>query len=126
MLPGRKLQDLVERVIPRLGHQNDGVVFTPACLPYYCGTDKSLFKWKPRESITVDFRLSVEEMDSRPPKWIVTKPLFVPPTDLSLRWHDPTAISRRSTLTVDLLAHTGNDKHEPFAQMKISPEKHAQ
>jgi hypothetical protein len=40
-----------------LGEHTDGVIFTPVNEPVRMGTHRTLFKWKPREKITVDFYL---------------------------------------------------------------------
>ena len=46
--------------LPDLGsfeYETDGLVFTPINEPIRMGTHETMFKWKPRERITVDFEL---------------------------------------------------------------------
>ena len=40
----------------RVGYPSDGMVFTPASLPYRHGRDMNMFKWKPAEMNSVDLR----------------------------------------------------------------------
>lgn len=52
------LQDI--KSMPRLDtfeYETDGLVFTPTEEPIRTGTHETMFKWKPRERITVDFEL---------------------------------------------------------------------
>ncbi len=51
MLPYSRMNELV------LGKNTDGVIFTPVNEPVRMGTHATLFKWKPRENITIDFYL---------------------------------------------------------------------
>jgi mRNA capping enzyme, catalytic domain/mRNA capping enzyme, C-terminal domain len=39
----------------QLGEKTDGLIFTPVHEPYGYGTHESMFKWKPRKDITIDF-----------------------------------------------------------------------
>lgn len=46
--------------LPDLGafeYETDGLVFTPINEPIRMGTHETMFKWKPRERITIDFEL---------------------------------------------------------------------
>jgi len=48
------------RSFPDLGsfeYETDGLVFTPINEPIRMGTHETMFKWKPRERITIDFEL---------------------------------------------------------------------
>ena len=38
-------------------YETDGLVFTPVNEPVRTGTHETMFKWKPRERITIDFKL---------------------------------------------------------------------
>ena len=38
-------------------YETDGLVFTPVNEPIRMGTHETMFKWKPRERITIDFEL---------------------------------------------------------------------
>lgn len=51
-----KIQEL-EDYIRTLNHKTDGFILTPLNMPIGTGTQYSLFKWKPRESHTFDFRV---------------------------------------------------------------------
>lgn len=62
ILPIQKLRVVCKNMIPysemkhlKLGEHNDGVIFTPVDEPVRMGTHRTLFKWKPREKITIDF-----------------------------------------------------------------------
>jgi len=57
-----KLQVKVKSMIPlnqvatiRLSEKSDGLIFTPVNEPIRMGTHETLFKWKPRHLITIDF-----------------------------------------------------------------------
>jgi len=57
-----KLQVVVKEMLPlsqmrsiTLGEDTDGLVFTPVDEPVRMGTHETLFKWKPRNRITIDF-----------------------------------------------------------------------
>ena len=57
-----KLRVCVKDMVPlkdiasiTLGPNTDGLVFTPVNEPVRIGTHETLFKWKPRERITIDF-----------------------------------------------------------------------
>ena len=41
----------------RLEHENDGLIFTIDDCPYYPGTCEQIFKWKPIELNSIDFRI---------------------------------------------------------------------
>ena len=43
--------------LDKFDYETDGVVFTPVNEPIRMGTHETMFKWKPRERITVDFAL---------------------------------------------------------------------
>lgn len=49
--------DELEEYIKTLDHKTDGFILTPLNMPIGTGTQYSLFKWKPRESHTFDFRV---------------------------------------------------------------------
>ena len=57
-----KLQVKVKEMLPlsevskiQLGEKTDGLIFTPIEEPIRIGTHETLFKWKPRHLITIDF-----------------------------------------------------------------------
>jgi hypothetical protein len=50
---------LVFKNIPNLKHDNDGLIFTPVRSGYITGINSKLFKWKPIEKYTVDFKIVV-------------------------------------------------------------------
>lgn len=43
--------------VPEMDYETDGLVFTPVNEPIRMGTHETMFKWKPRERITIDFEL---------------------------------------------------------------------
>lgn len=49
MIPYARMNEL------KLGENTDGVIFTPVNEPVRMGTHVTLFKWKPRDRITIDF-----------------------------------------------------------------------
>ena len=42
--------------VPSLEYKTDGIVFTPVNEPIRIGTHETLFKWKPRDMNTIDFK----------------------------------------------------------------------
>ena len=52
--PLLNFKEFMERKFP---YETDGVVFTPVNEPVRIGTHESLFKWKPRDSNTIDFQM---------------------------------------------------------------------
>jgi len=48
---------IFENIIPKLRHENDGLIFTKEECPYYPGTCEEIIKWKPKELNTIDFIL---------------------------------------------------------------------
>lgn len=56
----KKMLRLFEEPIPDLNsfdYETDGIVMTPIREPIRMGTHETMFKWKPRERITIDFQL---------------------------------------------------------------------
>ena len=56
----KKMYKLFEELIPDLNsfdYETDGIVMTPISEPIRMGTHETMFKWKPRERITIDFQL---------------------------------------------------------------------
>jgi hypothetical protein len=57
----------VQKVIDRLDDKTDGMIFTPVNEPVRMGTHETLFKWKPRSHITIDFLCDVDgTVDGKP------------------------------------------------------------
>jgi hypothetical protein len=52
MYPLAEIQKVIEAEYP---YETDGLVFTPVEEPVRMGTHETMFKWKPREKITIDF-----------------------------------------------------------------------
>ena len=48
---------LIELILPKLQHENDGFIFTIDECPYYPGTCEHIFKWKPPNLNSIDFNL---------------------------------------------------------------------
>jgi len=46
---------LFDKILPRLEHENDGLIFTVDAAPYYMGTCPQIWKWKPMHLNTIDF-----------------------------------------------------------------------
>ena len=46
---------IFEKMVPRLPHENDGLIFTRNSKPYPVGATSSIIKWKPPEYNTIDF-----------------------------------------------------------------------
>ena len=46
---------LFDHIMPRLEHENDGLIFTVDAAPYYPGTCPHIWKWKPMHLNTIDF-----------------------------------------------------------------------
>jgi hypothetical protein len=48
---------IIEKIFKKLEHENDGLIFTEDLCPYYPGTCKSIYKWKPPHLNSIDFKL---------------------------------------------------------------------
>lgn len=48
---------IFEHIVPKLPHENDGLIYTKNYCPYYPGTCPEIMKWKPKELNSVDFIL---------------------------------------------------------------------
>jgi hypothetical protein len=55
MLPLERIKEL--KPLDQFEYETDGLVFTPVNEPMRMGTHETMFKWKPRERITIDFAL---------------------------------------------------------------------
>jgi hypothetical protein len=55
MWPLNKIQDMP--ALDKFEYETDGLVFTPVKEPIQTGTHETMFKWKPREKITIDFAI---------------------------------------------------------------------
>jgi hypothetical protein len=53
----RNIKDFKRDVLDTLDHKSDGLIFTPVDSPIITGTHETMFKWKPGDSNTVDFKL---------------------------------------------------------------------
>lgn len=53
--------DQVDRVLKEMSPESDGLIFTPVNEPVRMGTHETLFKWKPRKHITIDFLVMVDD-----------------------------------------------------------------
>ncbi|KAK3177852.1 Dcp1p-Dcp2p decapping enzyme complex alpha subunit [Lecanicillium sp. MT-2017a] len=58
-LPAQRISAMLTRVIPKLKHGNDGLVFVHRHERYIFGTDQTTFKWERPLDKTVDFLLEV-------------------------------------------------------------------
>jgi len=61
-----------------LMHENDGLIFTIDCVPYYPGTCEQIVKWKPPHMNTIDFKIQylgdhlhskIENKNDNPKVW---------------------------------------------------------
>jgi hypothetical protein len=55
MVPLDKIRELT--ALDSFEYETDGLVFTPVMEPIRTGTHETMFKWKPRSRITIDFEL---------------------------------------------------------------------
>jgi mRNA guanylyltransferase len=55
MFKAYHIRHLLKEILPRLLHENDGLIFTPVNKGYVFGTNEQLLKWKPFH--TVDFKV---------------------------------------------------------------------
>ncbi|CDW87158.1 mrna capping [Stylonychia lemnae] len=55
MFEVKYVQDIIQKIIPRLQHDNDGLIFTQDQCPYYPGTCQEILKWKPKHLNSIDF-----------------------------------------------------------------------
>lgn len=46
---------IFDHILPKLEHENDGLIFTVDAAPYYMGKCPHILKWKPLELNTIDF-----------------------------------------------------------------------
>lgn len=58
--PLENIRDYVEKTLPTITHETDGLVFTPIDDPIRVGTHETMFKWKPLVKNTVDFQVKWE------------------------------------------------------------------
>lgn len=59
MFKAYHIRFIFDQVIPKLTHENDGLIFTPRADPYVSGTCHRMLKWKPASLNTVDFRVEL-------------------------------------------------------------------
>ncbi|KAJ2699252.1 hypothetical protein FB645_005373 [Coemansia sp. IMI 203386] len=57
---------IYREVIPMLGHESDGLIFTSCPAPYTIGTCDKIIKWKPASENSVDFMARVVEVPGWP------------------------------------------------------------
>lgn len=58
---------ILQKIVPRLEHENDGLIFTVDACPYYPGTCPQIYKWKPPHLNSIDFNLVAPSNPSQPP-----------------------------------------------------------
>ena len=46
---------IFDNIMPKLEHENDGIIFTVDAAPYYMGQCNHILKWKPEHLNTIDF-----------------------------------------------------------------------
>jgi len=57
----KKVQTVFD-MLPKLPHENDGLILAPKQQAYTAGRDDHLLKWKPPHLNTVDFKLEVKRV----------------------------------------------------------------
>jgi len=55
-------QWVMEKLIPKITHETDGLLFQPSKDPYLCGQCIFVLKWKPAELNSVDFQLQITKV----------------------------------------------------------------
>jgi mRNA guanylyltransferase len=63
---------LFEHVLPRLEHENDGLIFTVDSAPYYMGSCAHIWKWKPMHLNTIDFNVRQIENSALKNVWALS------------------------------------------------------
>jgi hypothetical protein len=53
----QNIQEFKTTILDTLDHKSDGLIFTPVYTPITAGTHETMFKWKPGDSNTVDFKI---------------------------------------------------------------------
>ncbi|KAK1828427.1 mRNA capping enzyme alpha subunit-like protein [Podospora conica] len=51
------IEMMFRQILPKLKHENDGLIFTCRGTPYQFGTDPHILKWKAPHDNTIDFRM---------------------------------------------------------------------
>jgi mRNA guanylyltransferase len=51
---------MFNKILPKLPHGNDGLIFTCRTSEYKFGTDRNILKWKPEVENSIDFRLTLD------------------------------------------------------------------
>ena len=60
---------IFDHILPRLQHENDGLIFTVNAIPYYMGTCPYIWKWKPMHLNTIDFNVRPIDNKDLPQIW---------------------------------------------------------
>jgi mRNA guanylyltransferase len=110
------IAELLDQVIPRQRHANDGLVFTPVREAYRAGTWPGLLKWKPAEWNTIDFLVKGE--GGKVELWLNRQgrpELYTTSTDPALLGHDGQIVECRLDNSSNkwLFCRVRQDKHHP-------------
>tara|TARA_R110002072_G_scaffold157128_7_gene307648 strand:+ start:1099 stop:2001 length:903 start_codon:yes stop_codon:yes gene_type:complete len=57
------MQEYITEHLPTVNHTSDGFIFTPVTEPVKTLTHERMFKWKPFEQITIDFKMKRKNTD---------------------------------------------------------------
>ncbi|RKP23234.1 hypothetical protein SYNPS1DRAFT_31052 [Syncephalis pseudoplumigaleata] len=88
---------LVFDMMTKLGHNSDGIIWTPVKCPYVPGICDKLLKWKPPEMTTADFRINAKWSKEHKPIYYlevlshVTYKFydhFQPEPDIATKWKE--------------------------------------
>ena len=98
-------------------HLTDGIIFQPN-LPYVCGTDTNLLKWKYLDTVTIDVEL-LQLRPNDPDDFLRTGCLGEEQTRVDLTRHVSLPMSERLKMEADRFAAGGSAR---IAEVGLDPE----
>ncbi|KAK1756060.1 mRNA capping enzyme, catalytic domain-containing protein [Echria macrotheca] len=99
------IEMMFREVLPKLRHQNDGLIFTCRTSPYQFGTDQHILKWKAPHDNTIDFRLRLS--------WPLVEPTEA---ERAEQGQDEPFVDYEALPEARLMVFTGNDRGGPGYQ----------